>query len=143
MEKLIENSLTNIKKQFQKYLNHYFKDLNLKSAEIIFLRVLHEYKGITQIELSRKLLCDKAHIHRITAKLIEKGLITYQSQERLGAINLTTQGVDVIERSNLAVQVWFNAVTKGIEKSQLETCKNVILQILCNANNFELEYEND
>ncbi len=143
MEKLLENSLANIKKLLQKYLNQTFKDLNLKSAEIIFLRMLNDHQGTTQIELSRKLSCDKAHIHRTATKLIEKGLITYQSSERLGSINLTESGKLVIEESNIAIRKWVDALTRGIEKEQLDICKSVIMQILSNAGNFELENDND
>ena len=143
MENLLENSFANIKKQLQKYLNQTFKDLNLKSAEIIFLRVLHNQSGMTQIELSRKLSCDKAHIHRTATKLMEKGLITYQSQERHGSIKLTESGNWAIEKSNLAMHKWIEAVTLGIDKQELEVCRKVVLQIISNAEKIELENEDD
>lgn len=143
MNKIIENSFNSIKKNFQRYLNYTCKDLNIKSSEIIFLRVLKNIGKTSQIELARKIECDKSHIHRITNKLLDKELIRFPDNYIAGTRNLileiTEKGNQVIEKVNLAVEKWFEKIKSGIDEEELNICKLVLTKITKNANQIKME----
>ena len=125
-----------IKKQMQSYLNDEFKELNLKSSEIILLHILFKENCKSQIELSRIIECDKAHIHRIVFKLIDKNLIEYSKENVLSKnskLFLTNNGHDVANKIDKALNLWYSKLLKGISKENLNITRNVVKQMLYNA----------
>ena len=125
-----------IKKQMQSYLNDEFKSLNLKSSEMILLQILYKEKSKSQIELSRIIECDKAHIHRIVFKLIDKNLIAYSKKYELGKnskLILTDSGHDVASKIDKSLKLWYSKLLKGISKENLNITHNVIKHMLHNA----------
>ena len=125
-----------IKKQMQSYLNDEFKSLNLKSSEMILLQILYKEKSKSQIELSRIIECDKAHIHRIVFKLIDKNLIEYSKENELSKnlkLFLTDSGHDVASKIDKSLKLWYSKLLKGISKENLNITHNVINHMLHNA----------
>ena len=125
-----------IKKQMQSYLNDEFKELNLKSSEIILLHILFKENCKSQIELSRIIECDKAHIHRIVFKLIDKNLIEYSKENVLSKnskLFLTNNGHDVANKIDKTLNLWYSKLLKGISKENLNITRNVVKQMLYNA----------
>ena len=145
MNCVIENDLNSIKKHLQRYLNYTLKDLNIKSAEMIFLRVLWGMENTSQIEVARKLDCDKSHIHRLTCKLLEKELIyfpeNYIDKTRNNILKLTEKGKEIINRVNLTIETWLKKITSGIDKNEIDIFKKVIAKITQNANQISTETE--
>lgn len=130
------NVVVFIKKQMQSYLNDEFKSLNLKSSEMILLHILFKESCKSQIELSRIIECDKAHIHRIVFKLIDKNLIEYSKKYELGKnskLNLTDSGYDVASKIDKSLKLLYSKLLKGISKENLNITHNVIKQMLHNA----------
>lgn len=143
----IENQLSTIKKQLQSYLNNTFKYLNIKSSEIIFLKVLKDIGKTSQIDISRKLDCDKSHIHRITNKLLDKNLIEFLDNETNKTRNLnfqiTKQGKILINKVDEAMDDWTKKLINGISKKDLDVFKSVMQKITQNATQIKMENYND
>ena len=76
MNKNLIQSLILFKKSFYSLVNEQCQKLNLTSAELFLLGILFKEGDLHQIEIAKNLDCDKAHIHRLTAKLIEKGYVS-------------------------------------------------------------------
>lgn len=146
MDKIIINSLHNIKKNMQSFLNKEFKDLNLKSSEVILLRVLNCEGKLSQTTLARKLDCDKAHIHRITNKLLDKDLIIFaevdSQKSRNLILELTKKGKVIISQINNSMENWIKQIKQGINEDDLETFKRVVEKLIFNANNINMEKYN-
>ena len=147
MNKIIESYFNNIKKNFQRFLNNTCKDLNIKSSEIIFLRVLKNVGQTSQIELSKLIECDKSHIHRITNKLLEKKLIHFPHSGSVGLRNFiletTEKGNEIIEKVNISIENWIRKIKIGIDEKELNVCKKVLAKIESNAERINLENCND
>jgi len=146
MDKIIENQLTSIKKNLQRYLNYTCKNLNIKSSESIFLRILDNCGELTQIEISKKLDCDKAHVHRTANKLLEKNLICICDKKegsRNNLLKITNQGKLIIKKVNKSMQTWIDNIKIGITDSQLNIFKDVVKKITENTNKLNTEIGND
>ena len=147
MNAFLENHLHSIKKQLQHYLNYTFKDSNIKSSEILFLRVLKKIGKTSQICLAKHLECDKSHVHRITNKLLEKGFISFSDNNatkiRKNIIEITHLGNQIIDKVDSAMNNWFAQLKKGISEEELYVFKTVVQKITQNSINFNLEKKND
>ena len=71
------SSLLLFKKSFYSLVNSQCQKYNLTSAELFLLGILYKNGDMHQIEIARNMDCDKAHIHRITCKLAQKGFIEF------------------------------------------------------------------
>ena len=142
---LIENQLNTIKKQLQHYLNSNFKELNIKSSEMIFLRVLDKVGKTSQTELAKRLECDKSHIHRITNKLLGKDLIRFIdnsiAKTRNNILEISEKGKFVINKVNNSIKIWTEKIVNGISEEELNIFHSVIEKISINATKINIEGE--
>lgn len=147
MNKSIFKSLPLVKRHLQSYLNEEFKDLNLKSSEMLFMNILYNEGDRSQIEITRDIECDKAHTHRIVFKLLNKKLIKYVKgngeNTRNIKLTLTDEGRKFASQFDTAISPWHKIIVQGISKEDLNTTKRVVEKIVENAANFKnLEKKN-
>ena len=128
MNDFFTNEIVAFKKQLQSYFNDEFKDINLKSSEIKLIHILSFCQGLSQIEIAKKLDCDKAHIHRIVIKLMMKKIISYKKNEstRNLKVVLTEHGRKISKEINKKLEKWQSTIIKGIEASDLDATKRVL-----------------
>lgn len=138
MKGLLIDTTIFLKKQLQRFINEEFKEYNLKSAEILFMQILFQKGEKSQIEMTRLLDCDKAHTHRIVAKLIEKKLVYYIDNEHEHIKNqklaLTPEGKQISTKSNNFLKIWNSKLVEGIDEKDLVVAREVINKIIDNAN---------
>lgn len=137
MNNFLLNSISLIRKQFQHFLNKRLKEYNLKSSEILLLHILHSKGQSSQISLSKALLCDKSHTHRITNKLIEKGLVEFaqiEGQNKNHILQLTQTGHSFIVEIEKIIFEWNKKLKAGISEEEFNTLKEVVLKLVKNAN---------
>lgn len=140
------NVMAILKKQLQSYLNEEFKNINLTSSEIFLLHNLYKNGDKTQIEIARNIECDKAHIHRITIKLIEKDLIKYIDNNdhiKNQKLSLTNKGTIFANQINQIFIKWRDKLLQGIDKKDLEIAKTVIEQLVANSYKINVSEKNN
>lgn len=132
------NEIISLKKNIQTYFNEEFKEFNLKSSEIKLINILSKSNEESQVELAKKLDCDKAHIHRIVVKLLMKKIIFIASEKqektRNFKIKLTEHGLQIAEKINKKLEQWKLRLIKGINLKDIEIAKSVISQMSKNLN---------
>lgn len=136
-----------LRKQFQGYINDVFKKKNLKSSEVMILAILYQFGEKSKTEISKILECDKAHIHRIVNRLIDKNLIRYTSDCSGHARNvklcLTDTGVKISSEFVSSIQKWNKLLREGVSNEEIEVVKNVIQKMMHNSEKYrELERDN-
>lgn len=136
MEKLT-NYMATIKKQVQKHMNDSLRPLNVTGAEAIFIKYLQDNKKCRQSDLAKNLDCDKAYIHRVTTKLIEKEIIKTNSQQEL---SLTAKGIKISNYAQKAMSECKNHLKQGISEEEMSVAYNILKK--CAENSLKLNTEN-
>ena len=125
-----------IKKQLQKYLNEKLKPFNITGAEAGFIKFLSENNNCRQSELSKNFECDKAHIHRVVSKLVEKDIIQIGEKQEL---ILTSKGLSFVDSTEKALVEWKERMIQGVSKQELDMAKNILKKFADNAINAKKE----
>lgn len=131
-----------IKNHLQSYINEKFKDIKLSSAEFFVIRSIDEHQRLSQIEISRILSCDKAHIHRISRKLIDKNLVCYidnNEKTKNCKLELTNNGKLVAREYKSFINRTFDELLNGIREQDLLTARKVMAEITQNIKRLKLE----
>ena len=141
MNRYILSSIAQIRKCLQSFLNEEFKALNLRSSELFFMQILYNGGDKAQIEISRTMECDKAHIHRMVLKLLDKKLIKFNENEqdhiKNNKLTLTEEGKKISSKFTSIIEKWNKNLIKGISKDELNTVNIVIQKLLKNAYDYK------
>lgn len=140
MNKFLVETFSYLRKQLQSYLNEEFKDYNLKSSEIFFMQLLHNNGPLSQIEISKLLECDKAHIHRTVSRLIEKGYVVRLDEKehiKNSKLLLTQSGQELSIKVEKAINKWNKFMLKGVSDEDIKIARKVAIKIFENACNFK------
>ena len=136
MHNLLIQEIYTIKKHLHTFFNEEFKELNLKSSEIKFIHILSLSDGESQVELSKRLDCDKSHIHRLVIKLLMKKIIFLSKNKeencRNVQIKLTENGKEIAEIINKKIKEWQLKTIKGIDDDDLKATQRVFNQLINN-----------
>ena len=99
---LFTTTITQIYKSLQKIKSHEMTEFQLKGTHVMCLFELHKHpEGLTITELSTLCEEDKAAISRTVSELIERELVSNNSEKKYRApIVLTTQGQEITARIN-------------------------------------------
>ena len=118
-EKNIGRLISILYRQRQTYMNYALKDLNISSAEYIYLITLYNNnEGINQEELSSLLLIDKGATARAIKSLEEKGFVIRirdDKDRRANKVFTTDKGKASKEIIKSAIQGWTELLTSDIE----------------------------
>ena len=95
-----QESINEIKKMSQSYVNDIFKDEGVHSSHIFYILCLKKHGQMTQMQLSKATKNDKAHTNRIISGLIDKNLIESDSpsRERNQMWRLTKSGEEIAQK---------------------------------------------
>lgn len=141
MNRYILSSIAQIRKCLQSFLNEEFKALNLRSSELFFMQILYNGGDKAQIEISRTMECDKAYIHRMVLKLLDKKLIKFNENEqdhiKNNKLTLTEKGKKISSKFTSIIEKWNKNLIKGISKDELNTVNIVIQKLLKNAYDYK------
>jgi len=123
-------------RQFQAYINNNTKDLGIGASEYIFLMEMYENNNMSQEELSRSLIVDKAATARAIKSLEEKEYIFRikdENDKRTNRIKLTKKGIQVQERLTNLLEQWNSYITNDIDTETLNVVYKTIKQMSIKA----------
>lgn len=122
------SSLLLFKKSFHSIINMQCLKYNLTSAELFLLGVLEKEGDLHQIEIAKKISCDKSHVHRTSLRLEEKGLIeiTLNDNEKSQRLHLTKAGEKITKAVDNIISSIKDTIYSGVsEKDLLLVAKTV------------------
>lgn len=123
-------------RQFQTYINNNTKDLGIGASEYIFLMEMYKKNNMSQEELSRSLIVDKAATARAIKSLEEKEYIFRvkdKNDKRTNRIKLAEKGIQVQGRLMDLLEQWNISTTKDIDTKTLNIVFETIKQMSTNA----------
>ena len=119
-------------RQFQIYINNNTKDLGIGASEYIFIMEIYRNDNISQEELSKNLIIDKAATARAIKSLEEKEYIIrkkYKKDKRTNRIELTKKGIEIKDRLSKLLEEWGHTVTKDMDKETIELVLGIIKEM--------------
>lgn len=128
-------------RQFQNYINNNTKELGIGASEYIFLMEMYDKNNMSQEELSKSLIVDKAATARAIKSLEEKEYVFRVKDEkdkRTNRLKLTKKGIQVQERLIDLLGQWNSYITKDIN---IETL-NIAIETITQMSNKAIEINN-
>lgn len=121
MEKNLISSLLFFKKGVYSVLNKKCEDIGITSAEFFALGILDSEGDCHQKRIARELDCDKAHIHRILLRLMDKGLaqFVYSQDGKDKRVGLTDKGNKIMKTLAQIVDSILDTIHDGISKEDI------------------------
>lgn len=119
-------------RQYQIYMNNNMKDLDINSSECCFLTTMYNNGNISQDELCKKLLIDRAAIARTIKSLEEKNYISRSKDnrdKRINRIKLTNKGIEIKERLLYLNNSWGDMVADNIDDETFNKVIDIIKQM--------------
>ena len=119
-------------RQFQIYINNNTKDLGIGASEYIFIMEIYRNDNISQEELSKNLIIDKAATARAIKSLEEKEYIIRKKDKkdkRTNRIELTKKGIEIKDRLSKLLEEWGDTVTKDMDKETIELVLGIIKEM--------------
>ena len=120
----------------QAFISAELKEDAIGSGQYPFLLVLYQYDGISQEELSNRLIIDKGTTARAVSKLEAAGYVQRRSDpddRRLNRVYLTQQGRDVRPKLYETLGKWSEVMLKDLsqdeQESLLHTLHKVVMSI--------------
>ncbi len=131
----------------QVYLADALKDLDLygPGQVRIVLILAKEQEGISQDELAKKLLVDKATISRMIRPLIRNGIVTRErnaADRRAYLIRLTDNVKKKIPKIRGRARKWTGILGKGLDRKDLDKLFTYLEKIENNARDYIKERNN-
>ena len=118
-------------------------DTNLKAVHVMCIHLLNaEKEGLTNAEIVRGTLEDKAAISRALAQLKEWGYVSYEKRERGGKILLTQEGKRAADYISQAAQQAVDIGGKDLTEAERDIFYRCLKSITENLSAFyEREYD--
>lgn len=121
-----------------------FQKYGLSSIEYMYLMILHDHHELSQNDLSRIAMVDKAQTTRAIQTLLEKGYIlksVHQKDKRKFLISLSKQGVLVAPVIKHEIEMFEEVLNHGITLEEQRLMKKVLIKMIRNLKEVEDNYE--
>jgi len=108
-------------RQAQCYIANEMKPYNIGSGQYIFLSVLYEYDGLSQEELSNKLMMDKGTTARAIDKLENAGYVTRKKNpedRRIYNVFITDKARDIKPIFYRILSSWTDILGKDLSQEE-------------------------
>ncbi|MDF2615074.1 MAG: hypothetical protein K0S71_2860 [Clostridia bacterium] len=115
--KSIGRLISILHRQSQIYLNIALKDIDISSSEYVFLITLLIEEGISQDELSARILIDKAATARAIKSLEDKGYVrreTDSNDKRIKKVYCTHKAKECESQIRTALASWTKLLTEDL-----------------------------
>ncbi len=116
-------------RQFNVYLNHELKSTDITAAEFMYIGFLYQKDGITQDELAKEFLVDRAAVTRTLQRMEEKGFITRQvcTDDKRGRRVYLTEKAFQYEKKAEEIQLRFvHAVGKDLSEEKQKEIEDTL-----------------
>ena len=111
-------------RHYSQILTKEMQSLNIGSGQYVYLFLLYEKDGVSQQELSNRLLVDKSATKRALEKLEINGYIYRQnssSDKRVTEVFLTQKGKEIKPKLDSILEKTENKLLKNLNKEERET----------------------
>lgn len=134
-------SLLLFKKGFHSLVNSHCQQFNLAGAELFVMGMLFKDGPSHQIQIARKLECDKSHVHRLLEKLDKKGFILfiYNDEGRDRKVALTKEGEKIAKSFDEIIESVKETIFEGVTQDELNVTSKTIQKFANNILNFKKE----
>lgn len=126
--------LARIYSLIDKEISAYLRPYNLSLAKFNVLMVVKHIgkdKGLSQIEIGRRLIVTASNMTRLLDKLVKEGLIERLSQKgdrRVNIIRITKKGTDVLDKAWTGYYKKILDLANVLEKNELKQVANLIVK---------------
>ncbi len=128
-----------LNRTFLSYISNSLSDSELSFSDSIFLVNIGENEGITQEEISRSLVIDKAAIARSVKKMVKKGyvkIVQSQKDKRAKKLYLTDAGKEFYQFIQEINDKWMNFVMADLSSEDMVEFVGKIEKMSEKARNF-------
>ena len=132
--KSIGRLISVLHRQFQVYLNVALKDVGISSSEYVFLVTLFIEEGISQDELSARILIDKAATARAIKSLEDRGYVRREiddKDKRIKRVYCTDKAKAYEAQIRKALASWTKFLTEDID----DETENMVFTTLLHMSN--------
>ena len=145
MNNSLISSLLLFKKSFYSLVNNQCQKFNLTSAELFLLGILYKNGDMHQIEIARSMDCDKAHIHRITSKLDQKGFIEFIDchHGKNQKVHLKDEGQKIAKSFDSIIASVMEIIYKDVKSEDISLTAKTIEKFANNILDFKEKEKNN
>ncbi|MBC2855185.1 MarR family transcriptional regulator [Cetobacterium sp. 2A] len=105
-------------------------DLNITKMEAVYLRIIHEYPGISQYEIAKKQNTDKTLVIKHITNLENKNfIIKKEIDSRKKGVYLTVEGDKAVNFVNENLENFEEELFKGVEEKEVDLLFNMMTQL--------------
>lgn len=127
---VLKNSIFNIKKAFESYMNENFSNYDITAGQAQFLHILSKENNLCQASLRKLADCDKSYTHRVISQLLQKGLVFYSSIENgSNKLSLTEKGKIYANNFEKYATKWQKLLLEEITNQQIKIVKEVLAKL--------------
>ena len=133
MSKNIGRIISILSRKIQQDLKDVVSPFGINVGEEPYFMTLVNEDGLTQDELTKRVMVDKAATTRAVKSLEEKGFITRKidsADKRSKRMYLTSKGKEIAEPLRAALWAYNNSLTDGWTDKQYEEIYKALLQLL-------------
>ena len=119
------------------YFNKNFNIGNIGSGQYTFLLFLENNEGVTQEEMTCKLIIDKGTTAKALKKLEEEGLVKRsvdENDKRAYRVYLTADGKDIIKDIRNVLLEWNDILTSDFTEEEKKMALNLLQRMVENKN---------
>jgi len=109
------------------------ENTDIKPNQALFLWPIAERPDLTQEELTREVLVDKATTARSIKQLMLRGYVTRRKDpcdKRIYRLALTPRGIDLVERMSRLKWKWLDAVFEGFTPEERHAIEDVMSRMV-------------
>lgn len=127
---IFKNSIYNIKKSFESYMNENFSNFDVTAGQAQFLHILSKENNLCQASLSKLADCDKSYTHRVVSQLLQKELITCSTNEfGTNLLTLTDKGKFYATNFEKYATKWQKSLLEEITNQQIKVVEEVLTKL--------------
>ncbi|MBK8504114.1 MAG: MarR family transcriptional regulator [Saprospiraceae bacterium] len=112
--------------------------IDITIDQLLVLRAIVDYEGISQSQIGEMIFKDYASVTRMIDLLVKKGYLHrayHQEDRRRHALNITTQGQEVIERLNPIVSEYRSTALHNVHENEVNLVRKVLKKLIENCTN--------
>ncbi len=135
MSDLLSNYLPRVYHRSTEFWNREMQDLEISSAEIPYLPILHRLGSATQEQLAGELQVHKSAVTKCIKSLEAKGLVTRVQDEkdlRCMRVSLTEKGLTCWSIMETRRIKWREIALKGISEEDAAVTESVLMKMMEN-----------
>jgi len=121
------------------YKNIVFKELGICSSHSAYFFFLIKNPGVTQEELSKRLVINKRNVTR-SLQYLEENSFIYRTcddnDKRINHIYLTQKGIDLLPIIRSKIKVFNDNVSKNLNSEEIDMLNSLLEKITKSAVNF-------